>query len=779
MKFSYCAKRICFLVTFCSTGVLLIGSDGLRQTLNKNLADMVKLNITTSSMKSNVGSASESIDANLEKVPSINKSIADCYSVIDPVEDSTGQFVYMLNSFNQCVGNSIVIDKPGNYVLCNVITQPITISSDNVTLDLNGYEIIGSSTISSGGQGAIIVDTDRHNIVIKNGTINCNNSGLYGIYIAAPNNCSGIEIDNININKPFYSGLYVKKSTNTKIHDCIITNFNQYGIVSSFSDYLVINNCAINNGPCGICLDNNRYNFINGCMIGSLIATADMNSSGIVSQNGYANTISHCTIENISANGSQQSAYGILLSGIEYNSCITDCLINEVKATSSSKSVGIATEIKASNRVQDIEPQRLAWSPSGKYLAVCGTKNNIPYLYVYEVSQDCPPNLNYVCSVQVQFKDSHGGLFNATGVNDTIWLQGNDFIAVCGSYQSNPDFWGYISVYDFSGTLSLIGSYVPSGNHGPLTVTCMSEIPNSSYFTVAGYDNDGPYPWYGVLKFDAQQLSCTQSIYSSSFGRYYAMASIVVPGCGTFVASGGHMGSDGRPYIRISKFDFDKQSLAALCSDTFQEAPWIGSASKIQAVAWINGGQAVICVCDAGYSKGGYRVEKFALDSEGTCSLKKLTENADYGNNMFGVATLPLLRFAYAIQDDTYSKPIRIGEIVGSTVNPEISALETDQGLVGKDVKWNPKTNMLAVALNNQIFVYAMPTQCLITNNMVTNVTGTGIVDDTGCNIIISNNTYNNLTNYQIYYNPTDHTMKHVSKGTDSTIARLNNISFE
>ena len=69
----------------------------------------------------------------------------------------------------------IYIEQPGSYVLTSNITMPtptggdlIAIAANNVTLDLNGFALIGPGKLSGGDIWGIKVVTGIENITIKN-----------------------------------------------------------------------------------------------------------------------------------------------------------------------------------------------------------------------------------------------------------------------------------------------------------------------------------------------------------------------------------------------------------------------------------------------------------------------------------------------------------------------------------------------------------------------------------------------------------------------------------
>jgi hypothetical protein len=91
-------------------------------------------------------------------------------------------------------GFPVTISQPGSYVLSGILTVPdgdtdaVVINASHVTLDLNGFAILGPTDCSGGspclGRGfgsGIVVFTVQFNITIRNGTIQ--GMGLHGIHL--------------------------------------------------------------------------------------------------------------------------------------------------------------------------------------------------------------------------------------------------------------------------------------------------------------------------------------------------------------------------------------------------------------------------------------------------------------------------------------------------------------------------------------------------------------------------------------------------------------------
>ncbi|HMP71961.1 MAG TPA: right-handed parallel beta-helix repeat-containing protein [Kiritimatiellia bacterium] len=152
-----------------------------------------------------------------------------------------------------------VIGQSGSYFVAGSLTgapsqSGITITNDNVTVDLMGFELVGNSGLGSG----ITVSGTRSNIVIKNGTLR------------------GWTNDGINMG-----------STST---DCRFENMNLVGNGGTGlrpGHRSIVRNCtAIHNGSSGFFAEANQTVMFIDCM------AADNGSTGIGT--GIESTISRC-----------------------------------------------------------------------------------------------------------------------------------------------------------------------------------------------------------------------------------------------------------------------------------------------------------------------------------------------------------------------------------------------------------------------------------------------------------------------------------------------------
>jgi parallel beta-helix repeat protein len=134
------------------------------------------------------------------------------------------------------------------------------INANDVTLDLNGFSVTGSS----GSATAILVNSGYTNVVVRNGTIIgwgngvlvfANNAVIEDLQISTGGFCAGLNGDGDEAKNCIFAngtdaGIQIQ-GTNAVVSDCLVQN-NFYGIniVTGSADVLVrYNNCTGNTGP--------------------------------------------------------------------------------------------------------------------------------------------------------------------------------------------------------------------------------------------------------------------------------------------------------------------------------------------------------------------------------------------------------------------------------------------------------------------------------------------------------------------------------------------------
>ena len=218
--------------------------------------------------------------------------------------------------------NQFIINQSGAYYLTTNIVgvagkNGINIQADNVTLDLNGFTMIGGVTNSQQG---ILVNGAHSGLVIRNGTV----TGWAGNGISA-GNASGSQFEHLCI--ATNGGLGVKLGTDNKIADCVVAGNAGDGIDTS-------SNCTLTD--CNVTGNDNGISTGNGCSIGNCTASGNSQDGVVAGQNcmvfhATANAngdtgidaADGCNLNNCIANGNE--LYGITTG----NNCnLADCTAN-------------------------------------------------------------------------------------------------------------------------------------------------------------------------------------------------------------------------------------------------------------------------------------------------------------------------------------------------------------------------------------------------------------------------------------------------------------------
>lgn len=167
----------------------------------------------------------------------------------------------------------ITIDQPGSYRLGGNLTVPnadttaIEITADKVTLDLNGFAIMGPLECGFRGPGpgvfecipapgvghGIFVDipfsVGGSKIAISNGTV----SGVGGAGIVVPaGSTAGLRVTNVDLTNNGRGGMVFVAGATSAISDSRISHNGNVGILGPGADLAVINSVIDSNGGDGI-----------------------------------------------------------------------------------------------------------------------------------------------------------------------------------------------------------------------------------------------------------------------------------------------------------------------------------------------------------------------------------------------------------------------------------------------------------------------------------------------------------------------------------------------
>ena len=149
------------------------------------------------------------------------------------------------------------ISQPGSYYLTTNLVgvsgqNGIAISSGNVTLDLNGFTLLGVSSSLRG----VYVSGSFTNITVRNGTVSgWGSHGVDGYSTGSPRN---LVFERLSVSANGGSGILTEKAS--VVRDCLSFKNNDYGI---FSAGALVSGCvARENGNAGILANSGT---VSGC----------------------------------------------------------------------------------------------------------------------------------------------------------------------------------------------------------------------------------------------------------------------------------------------------------------------------------------------------------------------------------------------------------------------------------------------------------------------------------------------------------------------------------
>jgi hypothetical protein len=197
------------------------------------------------------------------------------------------------------------ISQPGSYYLTTNLTvsggNAITIATNGVTLDLNGYTIRSTANPATGT--AIWIGSGLRNVAILNGNIEggvTNNAGTYngpgfGYGILSSGSARAVRVSGVNVSGCLYNGINVGNDDSTVVESCAVRTVGGNGIAAS-----VVKNCTALD--CG-------YTAVYGATVSDCRGESTSSGTGV-----YANTAQSCYGSSISGTGvyaiTAQNCYG-------------------------------------------------------------------------------------------------------------------------------------------------------------------------------------------------------------------------------------------------------------------------------------------------------------------------------------------------------------------------------------------------------------------------------------------------------------------------------------
>jgi hypothetical protein len=181
------------------------------------------------------------------------------------------------------------ISAQGSYYLTANLTASgssagITISASNVTLDLNGFALVGGG---SGNVTGINVPAAQKNILIRNGTVRGWTSGGINASNATNSVIQGIRLSNNTASSTFFNVAAVSVGNGSTVKDCVVAqNANSHGI--SVGNACAVSGCVARANSAGV-----GIRALDSCYVVGNIS--DSNGTGIAVGSGNRIESNSCT----------------------------------------------------------------------------------------------------------------------------------------------------------------------------------------------------------------------------------------------------------------------------------------------------------------------------------------------------------------------------------------------------------------------------------------------------------------------------------------------------
>ena len=181
------------------------------------------------------------------------------------------------------------ISTQGSYYLTANLTAigsgaGITISASNVTLDLNGFALVGGG---SGNVTGINVPAAQKNILIRNGTVRGWTNGGINASNATNSVIQGIRLSNNTASSTFFNVATVSVGSGSTVKDCVVgQNVNSHGI--SVGSACAVSGCVARANSAGV-----GIRTLDSCYVVGNIS--DSNGTGIAVGSGNRIESNSCT----------------------------------------------------------------------------------------------------------------------------------------------------------------------------------------------------------------------------------------------------------------------------------------------------------------------------------------------------------------------------------------------------------------------------------------------------------------------------------------------------
>jgi WD40 repeat protein len=669
------------------------------------------------------------------------------------------------------------ITSSGFYKLASDVTNQITITVPNVTLDLNGHAV-------SGGANGIVINSGLNNVTIKNGTISGVADG-----IQVNNGCNDITLLNVAA-KNCIRGIACTQIADAVIRNCDLIS-NTTGIEVDESNNVYMQDCVAQaNIQAGYSLFSSSTCTLQEC---KAIATGEGNTSifgdtsnvfGFVSSDGYGN-IFECCIANatqaLTTTDANSVVAGFGLKGTEGCSKIISCEASNGITSSSGDTVpyGIWLEPQFDQLISitAVNPDpvstadeiySVAWSPDGQYLAVggiiVGDTGNDLFIYKFDRVQGI---LTQIVSVN----PDEGATDNIYAVK---WSSDGQYLAVGGEVLGTTNNDLFIYRFDrITETLTEVVATNPDAGSTLDTIFVLDWSPDGNYLAIGGIIGDTTGNDLFIYKFDRilETLTVVAMTNPDAGSTSDEIRAIAWSADSNYLAVGGLIEGTTNNDLFVYSFNKSTQALAQIISinpggsttdDEVLSVDWSPDGNYLAVGGFVNAGDDLL-------------VYRFNKTAETLTLVASTNPNEGADDSVQSVVWSP---------DGQY---LAIGGDINGTTGNDVfvykfdrsteTLIEIDSVNPGgtsdtvRSVNWSPDGGYLALGgalsgtTNSDLFIY----QALIfpSNNAINNNTvycnsgnqypgGVGISGSSIANLIIGNTSFDNPFNYQFVCNVFD-----------------------
>lgn len=311
----------------------------------------------------------DELDAAIAGVGSLVTQEADDLDVaVAEVKDAVEQVEARID-LSTVAGNSTYhhyIDEPGSYYLSSNLevtkTSGISIASEGVTLDLNGFAI--SRATGSGGYGIIIV-AEKDHVVVRNGSIVGFSYGI--LSYSTPAAAKGCLFADLAVSECSAYGIFAGPAS--RIMDCGVHNNIGTGIYSGAGSSL---------SGCIASYNQGEYGIYSG--IGSSLSacTADNNSGTYGIYASHGSSMTGCSADNNHGTYGIYSGAGSNLRGCTaYSNTGTGSLSYGIYARAGSSVVGCSARFNSNTNSPSTSTQGVGiYVSEGSLIKDCTASNN-------------------------------------------------------------------------------------------------------------------------------------------------------------------------------------------------------------------------------------------------------------------------------------------------------------------------------------------------------------------------------------------------------------------